>query len=202
MPSPGAGGAGMHVSIRGAGTLQSKHATAKPSVPFTSNTAETSKAGESCREPSGKEGASCPTARPGALELRYVGTVAASAGRQRLRGWTAPADAQKGMPAFILCHLQLITDPTVRRKAARGGREAAVSPGRAAGCWMAAEHPTVGAGAGLENTARPNGSQRMLQRSFPPLEAPTFYRPSPRVAHSSTATMLTHLSLPQEKMVL
>lgn len=105
MPSPGAGGAGMHMSIRGAGTLQSKRATAKPSVPFTSDTAETSKAGENCREPSGEEGASCPTARPGALELQYVGMAAASAGRQRLRGWTAPVDAQKGKPAFIMCHL-------------------------------------------------------------------------------------------------
>lgn len=105
MPSPGAGGAGMHMSIRGASTLQTKHATAKPSVPFMSDTAETSKAGENCREPSGEEGASCPTACPGALELQYVGMAAASAGRQRLRGWTAPVDAQKGMPAFIMCHL-------------------------------------------------------------------------------------------------
>jgi len=91
-----------------------------------------------------------------------MGTAAASASRQR-QGPAAPADAQKGMPAFIMSRLELITGPAVRRKATRGVREVVVSPGRAAGCWVAAEHPRLGAGVGLGNTAHPNGSQRMLQ---------------------------------------
>lgn len=38
-----------------------------------------------------------------------------------------------------------------------------MSPGRAAGRWVAAEHPRLGAGAGLGNTAHPNGFQKMLR---------------------------------------
>lgn len=77
----------MHMSPHGAGTLRGKRATAEPSASFMPNTAGTSKAGESRWEPCGEEGASCPTACPSALELRHVGTVAASAGVGLLQ-WT------------------------------------------------------------------------------------------------------------------
>lgn len=79
-PPQRAGGTGMHASPRGAAALQGKRATAKPSVPFVPSTAGTSKAAKSHREPCGEEGPRCPTACPHALELRHMGTVAASAG--------------------------------------------------------------------------------------------------------------------------
>lgn len=109
---PDLGAAGMYTSPRGASTLQSKQATAKPSAPFAPDTVGTSKVGESRWESSGKEGASSPTTRPSALELRRMGTTAASAGRRRLWGRMLKRACQ-----FSLCLVySLLLAPLCREK--------------------------------------------------------------------------------------